>query len=784
MATSTTTCAGCSGGHTECVCLYERRRGVLLINLGTPDHHDTKSVRRYLTQFLSDPYVIKLPRRWRWLNYPLARMIAQFRGPRSAHAYRKIWTDRGSPLKFITEDQVSALKAHLSNDWQVFYAMRYATPSIGNVVQQIVEAGVTDLVVIPMYPQYSGPSTGTALEVLYKTVLQLGLQLNIEVHNTWYDDVGYIDAQAQLIYDQAQAHGLTPENAFLLYSTHSLPQSYVKAGDPYEGQVRRSVALVNERLGWPSERTGLSFQSKLGPVPWLEPSTETAMADLAARGEKRLLVCPISFTADCLETIEEIGITYAGQFAQTGGELFLCPSLNTFEPFIKALSLLARRGSHSVNSFHDHAPVTPLLKESQSAVDLRAAIESLTMVGVSMPSRLDGGMGPAMTHVTGQDFRRIKRPQFDTLQVLQTIHHENDFRECWLWNTCNRFEFYGFLHRDHNDRSFDQTVKNVTRHLFGDHDTDLPVNVLRGVDALHHMLRTAAGLNSSLPGDSEVLAQLASACRMARHGQTAGSLTDQLINQVRLLVEELRQSTPWGRFSCEYCFAALRDLVKTMQPALHSANCVVVGGSTTSLSILRSLIESFDVPSRNLTVIYRGEGRQRMIKLLRKAIGQGRRLLVHKYSEPAVTDAIAEADVLFLGVDRREPILRAQQLAGLRDYTARPLTIVDFNTFGSTEGVAEIDGIRVIDARQLEAQVDRFAEALLTQAELKSAAESAERAILAYVESITSDGDWTGKLSSTAPSPQNIDADLSSPSIEVNAPVIREGESHAQLVRR
>ncbi len=157
---------------------------------------------------------------------------------------------------------------------------------------------------------------------------------------------------------------------------------------------------------------------------------------------------------------------------------------------------------------------------------------------------------------------------------------------------------------------------------------------------------------------------------------------------------------------------------------------------------------------------------------------------MHKYSEPAVTDAIAEADVVFLGVDRREPILRARQLAGLRDYAARPLTIVDFNTFGSTEGVAAIDGIRVIDARQLEAQVDRFAEALLTQVELNSAAEAAERAILAYVESITNDGDWPGASSSAAPLPQSIDPELSPASPEVKEPVICEGGSHAQLVRR
>ncbi len=738
MGMSPRTCPGCSGGHRECVCLMERRRGVLLVNLGTPDHHDTKSVRRYLTQFLSDPHVIKLPRRWRWLNRPLARLIAQFRAPRSAEAYRRIWTERGSPLKFNTEDQVAALKRHLPNDWLVFYAMRYANPSIGDTLRQIVEAGVTDLVVIPMYPQYSGPSTGTALEELYDSVRRRGLQLNLEVRNVWYDDAGYIDAQARLIHKHAVAHGLGPDNAFLLYSTHSMPQSYIRDGDPYEGQVRRSVELLNERLGWPSARSRLSFQSKLGPVAWLEPSTETALAELAESGEKHVLVCPVSFTADCLETLEEIGITYAAQFKKAGGRLYLCPSLNTSEPFIKAISVLARRGSHAAN--RGNGDFTPLLQTEDASIALGTAVRSLAMVGVSMPPRLDGGDGPAMKHLSSEDLRRIKRPQHDVLELLQNIHQMGDFRECWLWNTCNRFELYGCLDGNHDRHSFEETVADLTRRLLGDHETDLPVNVLRGADAWHHLLRTAAGLNSSLPGDTEVIEQLQSAFRMARHAQTAGMVTEHLIGQVRSIVEELRASTAWGQFGCEYCYAALRDLAETIEPPLPEAECVVIGGSTTSRSILHALTERFGVPSQQLTLIYRGEGRHHLVKLLRKAIGRGRRILVHRYSEPTVAKAVAGADVVLLGIDRKEPILRSDQLAGLREYAVRPLTIIDFNTFGSTEGAAAIDGIRVIDARQLDAQVEHFADAIMARAELGAAVDGAQGAILAHVESVDTSG--------------------------------------------
>ena len=280
------------------------------------------------------------------------------------------------------------------------------------------------------------------------------------------------------------------------------------------------------------------------------------------------------------------------------------------------------------------------------------------------------------------------------------------------------------------------------------------------------MLRTASGLNSSLPGDCEVLEQLASAHRMARHAETAGTSTDQLIEHVDSIIHDLRQSTPWGRYTCQYCFAALRDIVKTLQPTLPNVKVVVIGGSTTSLSILRTLVESFNVPSENLTIVYRGKGRQRLIKLLRQAIGHGRRHLVHKYSEPVVTEVIGDADVLFLGIDGKEPILKVQQLANLRDYTARPLTIIDFNTFGSTQDVTTINGIRVIDAVQLEGQVDRFAQSLLKQTDIHQAALEADRVILAHLESIASNT-----------------VQFAQAMIEVNEPAICEGGSHAHSAR-
>lgn len=775
MARSTKTLADCYGKQVECASILEKRRGVLLINLGTPNECTTQSVRRYLSEFLADPYVIKLPRRWRWLNRPLARMIAQFRAAKSTEAYRKVWTDRGSPLKFITEDQVYELKKILAGEWQVFYAMRYANPSIGDTLLRIVEEGVTDLIVIPMYPQYSGPSTGTALDELYRCTRRFGLELNIQVHNTWYQDAGYIDAQASLIHEQALAAGLSPDDTILLYSTHSLPQSYIADGDPYESQIRFTMELVNQRLGWPANRSQLSFQSKLGPVPWLEPSTETALKDLAEVGEKRVLVCPISFTADCLETIEEVGMTYANQFAEVGGKLYLCPALNTYEPFIKSLASLVRRGSRPRNG---SSPVLqPLMDQHCQTTTLCESIDSLMMIGVCTESRLDLAGGPKLFPVTHAQFHRIKRSQYDTLGLLKNLNRDNDFRESWLFNTCSRFEYYALLNGNHNDLSLDNIVSEVSRQLMGDHQTDMKVNVLRGADAWHHLLRTAAGFHSSLPGDTEVLEQLQSALRMAIHINAAGPDAQKLIGKVQSIVEELRTTTPWGRFSCKYCYAALYDFLKKLNCTQNKPQCVVIGGSTTSRSILQVLIEHFEISSENLTLIYRGGGRQRLVKLLRQAIGQGRRILVNKYCEPEVSRAIAQADIVFLGVDRREPILTSSCISSLRDFTIHPLTIIDFNTFGSCEDFDEIAGIKVITASQLEAEVARYTDALLDDVDIHKAAVAAQRVISAEVNSARSSNELPARTIQFAAS--SIEAHPSSNG-SLESTFINEGDSYAQ----
>ncbi|UCD75163.1 MAG: ferrochelatase [Phycisphaerales bacterium] len=686
------------------------RRAVLLLNVGTPDHCDTSSVRRYLAQFLADPEVIRLPRRLRWMNRPLGRVIALSRAGKSAELYRRIWTDRGSPLKVITEDQVEALSEALPGGWRVFFAMRYSRPSVVETLEAIVEAGIDDLVVIPMYPQFSGPTTGTALRELYSQLGRLGRQLNVTVRNTWFDDAGYIEAQAALIRDFALAHDLHPANSLLLFSAHSMPQSYVQRGDPYQAHVKRTVELVTRRLGWSADRMVLSYQSRLGPVAWLEPSTEATIRRLAEEGERKLLVCPISFTADCLETLEEIGMGYRRDFESAGGELHLCPALNSSELFIKSLATLALRGPKPILNGHS-APsmlVTPAPAETEDDFDIRR----LVMIGVSLPGRLGLNHGPSLRHVDRDQLKCVKKPHEEVAELLRKLADSDTFSECWLWNTCNRFEFYGWLALDPRSGEADQALARAAHRVIGAQVDELPVNILHGEDARLHLQRTAAGLNSGLPGDADVAGQLRIAERIAERCHTAGPRMRRILDEVLTTQEDMRRHTSWGRLRQEYCGVALRGVEPFLTLPWPEANCVIIGGSATASSVLHTLRDQCIVPERQLTVVYRSRCKGAQLKRLRKAVGNGTRLRVDNYDDKRVIEAISQADVVFFTSDSRTPILDAAQIRSARDFTERSLVAVDFNTFGSTKNLESITGVCLVDARSLEEEVAGFSDAL------------------------------------------------------------------------
>lgn len=698
-AATLSACSGCLAHREPCHCLPAPRKAVLLLNLGTPDSCSVRAVRRYLKEFLSDPYVIRLPKRWAWATTLLGSLIARFRAPTSALAYQKIWTEDGSPLKVITEAQARALQAELPAGWRVYYAMRYANPSIKDVLAKVVADKVTDMIVIPMYPQWAGPTTGTASEVLYQELARQGLRLNLTVRSEWYDDARYIEAQASLLHQFASERSLYPENAFLLFSTHSMPECYIKQGDPYEGHVRRSVQLVTQRLGWPQSRLALSFQSKLGPVKWLSPSTEDSLVQLAKAGEKDVIVCPISFTADCLETIEEIGIRYKERFNETGGRLHLVPALNAHPMFIAALRNLVHRPPERLSLDDDNRE--PLLRHAHANVSVPPSKlkERLICLGYELRG---SGTSPILS---ASDFARIKLPQRESVRLLNDLKATEKLASAWILNTCQRLEFYLFVQEDD---SLESVAERVCQRL-GETYHLIPTLRLRG-NAWRHLLHVAAGLQSSLPGDADVLLQLGAAEKMAEHAGTLDSSGRHLLRESKQLVEQTTEKHSWGRYRVSFGEVAIPSLLDWEE--IRRGRIVVIGGSSTSRSLLRSMVQQHGIAPGQITVVYRGEARQGLVRELRQLLGDSPRIRIDRYDDPAVLQAVGRATHVFIASDGREPFLRRSDVEKLRNFQEQPISIVDFNLHGSTVELEQISGVRLITSGEIDAAVAHYAQEL------------------------------------------------------------------------
>lgn len=701
-------CSPTSGGKDGVASSPEKpcSHAVLLVNVGTPDGPDPASVRRYLTEFLGDPFVIQLPWFMRWFQPRLARLIAHRRAPHSAEKYQSIWTPQGSPLRVIMEEQAAKLGKQLPPNWQVFMGMRYGRPSITEAIDAIVARGIEELVVVPLYPQFSQTTTGTVIHELYSALKRRGVHVNVNARTSWYNDGGYTNAQARLIADYAAKHGLSPQTTILLYSAHGLPITYIERGDPYADQVRHSIELVTERLGWPKDRTRVAYQSRMGPKAWLKPDTEVMLTQLAQEGEKSVLVCPVSFAVDCLETLEEIDLRYRKHFEALGGRLYRCPALNADNNFIAAMKNLVVRGPRPVVSWAGHS----LLKLHSTTAPPSASSSSLPglfMVGVSLESRLGLGCGPRLVFSDTEELRCAKRSHEEVQAFLTQMHTEGVVPEAMIWNTCHRFEFYGWLKDDEANHVC--TIARIRRELLGDLDGRLRVNVLFGADAWRHMMRTVIGLNSGLPGDRDIVEQFQNAYQLAERAGMAGPRLQALVAEACAVAESSRSETTWGRESPGYCYAAIARLQRALGGKLANSRHVVIGGSATSRSVLQALFDQFEVHECDATLIYRThQGGQ--TKLLRKVIGNGRRLRVDSYKTRGVLNAIADADIVYFGVDRDEPILTAEELTGLRDLVATPLTIMDFNTAGSTKGLDNLPGVNLWDAPRIEVEVAAFAD--------------------------------------------------------------------------
>lgn len=684
-------------------------RGVLLLNLGSPDAPTPEAVRVYLREFLVDPAVIQLPRFMRWFNVPLGRMIALFRCKASAHMYQTIWSEKGSPLLSITDEQVSELQQIMPHGWRVYSAMRYGNPSIPATLKQIQDDGIQDLVVIPMYPQYSGPTTGTAMKVVYDYLSNDPHPLQVTTRLNWFNDHSYITAQSQLLKTYASQHGLTPENSYLLFSAHGLPESYVRKGDPYPEHIAQTVSLVTDRAGWTTDRSSLAFQSRFGPAKWLQPYTDEVLKELAEAGEKRIVVCPVSFTVDCLETLEEIDVRYRALVEESGSELFVTPSLNTFKPFIAGLKHLALQGCSPING--NHVPKRRFDRE-RAQTDQELDTRTLVMVGASIPGRMPSTHEPVLHHTNGETLRALKRQACAVPDLLRDVVEAAGLEEAFLWNTCHRFELYGWLPSGSATGAAEHSAAVVREHILDNRPVDADeLNVLTGTKALRHMLRTAAGLNSTLPGERDVLGQLQAALRLAERAGTVGPRARGLLHRVESAEREVRQNTPWKSYSPDYAQVALQHVADQVKFDWLNCRVVVLGGSTTSAAVLKALTNHFGVPSKQLTIVYRGHKKGNHLNVLRKAIGSGKRVRVGKYDEAVVDRAIAQADILVLGVDHKEPLFDADRLrrACGEDH---PLTVVDFNSFPSTKDLDSQVNVNLFEIQDIDAAVRQSAAAM------------------------------------------------------------------------
>jgi ferrochelatase len=309
--------------------------GVLLVQLGTPDEPTAPALRRYLRQFLSDPRVIEAPRLTWWLVLNL--FILPSRPAQSAAKYRRIWDPvTGSPLLHYTVRQTEALQKALPGV-PVRFGMMVGNPPAGEVIGRMIrEDRVERLVVLPMFPQYSATTTASATDVVFKALMNERRVPALRVVPPYYDHPAYLDALASVIGDELARLPWQPDHYLL--SFHGIPIRYAKSGDPYATHVKRTTIALVRRLGWERPRWTQTFQSLFGREEWLKPYTEEHLKALAAAGKRKVFVALPGFTADCLETLDEIGREARETFQRAGGEvLHACPCLNDHPAWIEAM---------------------------------------------------------------------------------------------------------------------------------------------------------------------------------------------------------------------------------------------------------------------------------------------------------------------------------------------------------------------------------------------------------------------------------------------------------------
>lgn len=320
--------------------VYNQKTGVLLTNLGTPAAPTAEALRPYLRQFLSDPRVIELPR-WKW--WPILHgIILRVRPAKSAKLYASVWTDEGSPLMQISLAQQAGLQQKLDDiaaeQYVVKLAMRYGEPAIDKTLRSFQDQGINKIIVLPLYPQYAGATVGSTFDAVTEELRSWRWMPELRFINTYHDHPAYITALAKSVQQHIEQRGIPDK---LLFSYHGMPQRYFDAGDPYYCFCRKTTRLVSEALTFSKEDCLTTFQSQFGREQWIEPDISSTLEALARNGVKKVaVICP-GFSADCLETIEEIGEENKEIFLSAGGqEYHYIEALNASETHIAMMAKL------------------------------------------------------------------------------------------------------------------------------------------------------------------------------------------------------------------------------------------------------------------------------------------------------------------------------------------------------------------------------------------------------------------------------------------------------------
>ena len=338
--------------------------GVLVCNLGSPDAPTPSALRRYLGQFLWDPRVIEMSRPLWWLI--LHGIILRFRPKKSAALYQSVWTDDGSPLLSISKRQVAAIQANLEQvvhgPLTVVLAMRYGSPSIAEGLAQLKQANCRRILVLPLYPQYSATTTASVFDAVVDELKRWRWLPELRFVNHYHDDPGYISALANSIRDGFARDG---EPDQLLFSFHGMPKRYLLDGDPYFCECHKTARLAAAQLGLGEQQWRVTFQSRFGREEWLKPYTDKTLEKLPKEGIKKIaVVCP-AFSADCLETLEEIAVENRAIFEQAGGESFsYIPALNERDDHIAALSALALKHMQGWPETDEHWNASKMMHEA------------------------------------------------------------------------------------------------------------------------------------------------------------------------------------------------------------------------------------------------------------------------------------------------------------------------------------------------------------------------------------------------------------------------------------